>query len=57
MKALNRERQRSRSNTREPIKRPPLQTAVSDPSLISPTNNMILTQLLTTGMFLRLMVL
>ncbi|KAK9709413.1 Helix-loop-helix DNA-binding domain [Popillia japonica] len=38
---------RSRSNTREPLKRPPLQTAVSDPSLITPVNSMILSQLLT----------
>ncbi|KRT83720.1 hypothetical protein AMK59_3237, partial [Oryctes borbonicus] len=38
---------RSRSNTREPLKRPPLQTAISDPSLITPVNSMILSQLLT----------
>ncbi|XP_049821899.1 MLX-interacting protein isoform X2 [Aethina tumida] len=41
-------RQRSRSNTREPIKRPPLISAVSDPQLITPTNSVLLTQLLAT---------
>nr|XP_023013295.1 MLX-interacting protein-like [Leptinotarsa decemlineata]AKG92766.1 Mlx interactor [Leptinotarsa decemlineata] len=40
-------RGRSRSNTREPIKRPPLISAVSDPSLITPQNSLMLTQLLT----------
>ncbi|XP_063902897.1 MLX-interacting protein isoform X3 [Zophobas morio] len=39
MRGAHRGRQRSRSNTREPIRRPPLISAVSDPSL--------LTQLLT----------
>ncbi|KAG5879893.1 hypothetical protein JTB14_010411 [Gonioctena quinquepunctata] len=38
---------RSRSNTREPIKRPPLISALSDPSLITPQNSLMLTQLLT----------
>nr|XP_022912047.1 MLX-interacting protein-like isoform X1 [Onthophagus taurus] len=49
MRSIQRVR-RSRSNTREPLKRvPPLQSAVSDPSLISPANNIILSQLLTNS--------
>ncbi|CAG9825495.1 unnamed protein product [Phaedon cochleariae] len=42
-------RGRSRSTTREPIKRPPLISAVSDPSLITPQTSVILTQLLTNN--------
>lgn len=42
-------RGRSRSNTREPIKRPPLISAVSDPALITPQSNVLLTQLLTSS--------
>ncbi|XP_060518280.1 MLX-interacting protein [Cylas formicarius] len=46
----HRGRGRSRSNTREPIKRPPLLSAVSDPSLLtSASTNALLTQLLTSG--------
>ncbi|XP_076269184.1 MLX interacting protein mondo isoform X2 [Rhynchophorus ferrugineus] len=42
-------RGRSRSNTREPIKRPPLISAVSDPALLTPQTNVLLTQLLTSS--------
>lgn len=42
-------RGRSRSNTREPVKRPPLVSTASDPSLITPQNSVILTQLLTNN--------
>ncbi|XP_066255325.1 MLX-interacting protein isoform X1 [Euwallacea similis] len=42
-------RGRSRSNTREPPKRPPLISAVSDPALLTPQTNVLLTQLLTTS--------
>ncbi|CAG9838208.1 unnamed protein product [Diabrotica balteata] len=42
-------RGRSRSNTREPIKKPPLVSAASDPSLLTPQNSVILTQLLTNN--------
>lgn len=45
-------RQRSRSNTREPIKRPPLLSAASVPALLppnSPTGSVLLTQLLSTN--------
>ncbi|CAH1110355.1 unnamed protein product [Psylliodes chrysocephalus] len=42
-------RGRSRSNTREPIKRPPLVSAASDPSLLTPQNSVLLTQLLTNS--------
>ncbi|XP_030755252.1 carbohydrate-responsive element-binding protein isoform X2 [Sitophilus oryzae] len=42
-------RGRSRSNTREPIKRPPLISAVSDPALLTPQTNVLLTQLLTNS--------
>ncbi|KAJ8970870.1 hypothetical protein NQ314_000995 [Rhamnusium bicolor] len=42
-------RGRSRSNTREPIKRPPLISAISDPSLLTPQTSVLLTQLLTNS--------
>ncbi|KAJ8970679.1 hypothetical protein NQ317_012361 [Molorchus minor] len=43
-------RGRSRSNTREPLKRPPpLISAVSDTSLITPQTSILLTQLLTNS--------
>ncbi|XP_057657511.1 MLX-interacting protein isoform X1 [Diorhabda carinulata] len=42
-------RGRSRSNTREPVKRPPLVSTASDPSLLTPQNSVILTQLLTNN--------
>ncbi|XP_050302035.1 MLX-interacting protein isoform X2 [Anthonomus grandis grandis] len=42
-------RGRSRSNTREPMKRPILVSAASDTALISPQTNVLLTQLLTTS--------
>lgn len=35
--------------SREPIKRPPLLTAISDPSLVTPANSALLTQLLTNS--------
>lgn len=40
---------RSRSNTREPNKRPPLIATVSDPAIITTTNSLLLTQLLTNS--------
>lgn len=40
-------RPRSRSNTREPTKKPPLISAASDPSLLNSSNSALLTQLLT----------
>ncbi|KAJ8920875.1 hypothetical protein NQ315_015668 [Exocentrus adspersus] len=42
-------RGRSRSNTREPLKRPPLISAVSDPSLLTPQTSVLLTQLLSNS--------
>ncbi|XP_018572257.1 MLX-interacting protein isoform X2 [Anoplophora glabripennis] len=42
-------RGRSRSNTREPQKRPPLISAISDPSLLTPQTSVLLTQLLTNS--------
>ncbi|XP_045471854.1 MLX-interacting protein isoform X2 [Harmonia axyridis] len=45
----SRTKHRSRSSTREPIKRPPLLSAVSDPALLTPTNSVLLTQLLTNN--------
>lgn len=44
-------RGRSRSNTRDRPKRPPLISAVSDPALITPQTNVLLTQLLTTSKY------
>ncbi|KAL3283251.1 hypothetical protein HHI36_006399 [Cryptolaemus montrouzieri] len=45
----SRVKHRSRSSTREPIKRPPLISTVSDPALITPANSVLLTQLLTNS--------
>ncbi|XP_044750861.1 MLX-interacting protein isoform X2 [Coccinella septempunctata] len=45
----SRTKHRSRSSTREPIKRPPLLSAASDPALLTPTNSVLLTQLLTNN--------
>lgn len=42
-------RRRSSSNTREPIKKPPLLSAISDPSLINSQNSALLTQLLSNS--------
>lgn len=42
-------RQRSISMSREPVKRPPLLSAISDPSLVTPANSVLLTQLLTNN--------
>ncbi|XP_019767160.1 MLX-interacting protein isoform X3 [Dendroctonus ponderosae] len=48
-RATQRGRGRSRSNTREPMKRPPLLSASSDTALITPQTNALLTQLLTSN--------
>ncbi|KAK9869757.1 hypothetical protein WA026_003489 [Henosepilachna vigintioctopunctata] len=45
----SRTKHRSRSSTREPIKRPPLISTVSDPALLNSTNSVLLAQLLTNS--------
>lgn len=35
--------------SREPVKRPPLLSAISDPALVTPANSVLLTQLLTNS--------
>ncbi|VEN55843.1 unnamed protein product [Callosobruchus maculatus] len=48
-RGATRGRGRSRSNTREGVKRPPLLSAASDSSLLTPQTSVLLTQLLTNS--------
>ncbi|CAG9860175.1 unnamed protein product [Phyllotreta striolata] len=48
-KGGSRGRGRSRSNTREPCKKPPLVSAASDPSLLNSQNSVLLTHLLANN--------